>query len=435
MSFWRLAFSAPSLAIASLAHRARFADDASRLRGRYRRDRAVQLAESEPVHLTELRVSAAVRLAVAVVASSWRSRAGLRLRAPRIRRRSRSDPSWSRGRWRRTRRCAGPCHRLRRRADLRFRSSGPASRLASPAQLSRSALRTAMSRLCPSSAAGCLDDHRYAASRRMAEQLGERVGADRAGADGGVSIALGPERILGVVGMHQFQPVAPDRADQRTEHRPDPARRGEIVPGGVGMAGVEAHAEPRVRVRAPRTTARGRRRSPRSVARHRRSARSAGPGRCRSTPSSTGSSSALIAAIPAERCAGSTAAPACSTTPRAPSSAPRAIECRTASIDRCRVAAVGDARLTRYGACTNTGSLSSAHRSPKVASAAGVGFGCAQPRGFETNTWIACAPARSAYASPEGLPEDGTWQPIGDGLRGGTALVVHDRRVVPAGRA
>jgi hypothetical protein len=55
-----------------------------------------------------------------------------------------------------------------------------------------------------------------------------------------------------------------------------------------------------------------------------------------------------------------------------------------------------------------------------------VGFGWAHPRGFDTNTWMVWAPARSAYVSPDGLPEEGTWQPIGDGLRGGTALVVHD---------
>ena len=130
--------------------------------------------------------------------------------------------------------------------------------------------------------------------------------------------------------------------------------------------------------------------------RRRRPARSAGPGRRRSAGRAAAAACSRIARMAVSRWAGSTAAPAWMTTPCAPSSAPRASEWRTAAADRSRVSAVGDAKFTRYGAWTNTGIRSWAHRSPSAASAAGVGFGCAQPRGFDPNSWIACAPARSA---------------------------------------
>src|SRR5437763_1772824 len=49
--------------------------------------------------------------------------------------------------------------------------------------------------------ARCLDDDRHVAGRRMPEQLRERLDADQAGADVGVAVTTGSERVLGVVGV------------------------------------------------------------------------------------------------------------------------------------------------------------------------------------------------------------------------------------------
>src|SRR4051812_21192075 len=125
--------------------------------------------------------------------------------------------------------------------------------------------------------------------------------------------------------------------------------------------------------------------------------------------------------IASSRCAPATQEPACTTTPRAPIAAPRAREWATASTDLRSVASVGEPKLTRYGAWTNTGIPASSQRPRNSSSFAGSPGDNAHPRGFETNTWTAAAPISSAYASAfSHPPATGTWEPTGEGLRGGT---------------
>ena len=98
--------------------------------------------------------------------------------------------------------------------------------------------------------------------------------ADRARADRRVPVALGAAVVQRVVGVHQPQPARAHGGHQGVERRRHPARRGEVVPGGPGVAGVEADAEQRVvvqrgEVRAEVLDGRGQRpcRRPRSARR------------------------------------------------------------------------------------------------------------------------------------------------------------------------
>jgi len=95
-------------------------------------------------------------------------------------------------------------------------------------------------------AARRLHDEWHVRQQRVRQQLAEGRDADRAGADRLVPVPLGPAAEDGVVGVHQLHPP---RAGHRTnlgQHRLDPARRGQVVPGGEQVAGVEAYPGLRV---------------------------------------------------------------------------------------------------------------------------------------------------------------------------------------------
>ena len=81
---------------------------------------------------------------------------------------------------------------------------------------------------------------------RMPEQFGERLRADLPVADPLVVVAIRAARILGIVGVHELQPPATDRANERIEGGTHPARRREVVSGCERMAGVEADPDPRM---------------------------------------------------------------------------------------------------------------------------------------------------------------------------------------------
>ncbi len=73
----------------------------------------------------------------------------------------------------------------------------------------------------------------------------------------------------------------------------------------------------------------------------------------------------------------------------------RRSECASASTDLVLVASVGEARFTRYGACTKTGQPRCPQPSRNAASCRALPAAGAQPRGFDTNTCTTSAPTRS----------------------------------------
>src|SRR4051812_34419613 len=92
----------------------------------------------------------------------------------------------------------------------------------------------------------CLDDDGYAAGRRMPEELGERFSADAAGADGRVPVSSRAQWILAVVRVDQAEPAPTDCFHQRIEGRAHASRFGDVMAGGVRVAGVEADPKSRV---------------------------------------------------------------------------------------------------------------------------------------------------------------------------------------------
>ena len=112
---------------------------------------------------------------------------------------------------------------------------------------------------------------------------------------------------------------------------------------------------------------------------------------------------------------GSTYEPVCTTTPSAPISAARLRLCATEATDLSYVDAVGEPRLTRYGAWMNTRVPRSAVSRAERSSSAGLPAECAHPRGLPTKTWNVSQPSSSAFASAPAtspLPTR-TWVPIG----------------------
>jgi hypothetical protein len=93
-----------------------------------------------------------------------------------------------------------------------------------------------------------LQDQRNTPGGRLPEQFGERVRTDVALPDPLVVVAVGSAGVLGIIDVHQLQPVATDSADQRGQRRPHAAGLGQIVPRGVGVTGVEADSDLRVLV-------------------------------------------------------------------------------------------------------------------------------------------------------------------------------------------
>src|SRR5690606_4550441 len=95
-------------------------------------------------------------------------------------------------------------------------------------------------------APGRLDDEGDAGHGGVPEEGGERPFADRARADVLVAVPAGAARVLGVVGVDEFEPPLADGGDQGVEGVLDPAGGREVVARRERVAGVEADAELRV---------------------------------------------------------------------------------------------------------------------------------------------------------------------------------------------
>src|SRR5450759_5273201 len=94
--------------------------------------------------------------------------------------------------------------------------------------------------------AGGLQDQRHPPGGRMPKQFGKRGQSDRACAHPLVPIPARAGRVLRVVDVHQAEPTAADRAQQRVQRGADAAGLGQVVAGGVRVAGVQADPQPGV---------------------------------------------------------------------------------------------------------------------------------------------------------------------------------------------
>jgi hypothetical protein len=79
----------------------------------------------------------------------------------------------------------------------------------------------------------------------VGEDGGEALVADGAGADGAVAVAAGADRVAGVVGVDEDDPVA-EGGEQLVEGLGGAGRVAEVVAGGLGVAGVHADLEAEV---------------------------------------------------------------------------------------------------------------------------------------------------------------------------------------------
>src|SRR6476620_5793962 len=113
----------------------------------------------------------------------------------------------------------------------------------------------------------------------------------------------------------------------------------------------------------------------------------------------------------------STNEPVCTTTPSAPIWAARLRLWASTATDFSYVDAVGEPRLTRYGAWMNTRIPASLVAARKRASSAGVPAEWAQPRGLPTKIWTVSQPSSTALAKAPAVSPLPTWTWVPIGLR------------------
>ena len=203
----------------------------------------------------------------------------------------------------------------------------PLSRGQRPARRSRN---QAMSAACPPSSSGVSTTIGAAAAAATPASRSER---DEAPAQVGVTVPAAPRRVAGVVAVQQLQAAGDG---------PHPVhRRLQVLAGGPGVAGVQAHARPpdgRWPPRAgPGAPGRGTPRSPR-----RRCSRG-GRGRA----ASTASSALRQRSTPTAGSSSSPTCPACTTTPAAPTAAAASRVSARMLRDGMRTRLLGEATLIR----------------------------------------------------------------------------------------
>src|SRR5689334_8219960 len=78
----------------------------------------------------------------------------------------------------------------------------------------------------------------------MREELCERLGTDSPEADPRVPVLERADRVRRVVGVNELQPTRARDLEHLVEQCGHAPRRRDVVPGGEGVAGVEAEADP-----------------------------------------------------------------------------------------------------------------------------------------------------------------------------------------------